>query len=68
VNSAKEGKNRQHPIFTAMASTSTPKLRVCCRWVPLVLTSGRQGTEPFEVLADPEGNEFCLLRIHPATA
>jgi len=27
---------------------------------------GQQGTEPWHVLADPEGNEFCLLRTRLA--
>ncbi|MGI5177249.1 VOC family protein [Dactylosporangium sp. CA-152071] len=27
--------------------------------------AGQTGTEPFTVLADPEGNEFCLLHVDP---
>ncbi|WP_327004698.1 VOC family protein [Dactylosporangium sp. NBC_01737] len=26
---------------------------------------GQSGAEPFTVLADPEGNEFCLLHVDP---
>ncbi|GAB3456717.1 VOC family protein [Actinophytocola sediminis] len=29
---------------------------------------GQTGDEPFVVLADPEGNEFCLLRTEPRSA
>ncbi len=67
VHPAKAGKNRQHPDLYCDGSGFDAEV---ARLLALGATRtdvGQTGEEPFEVLADPEGNEFCLLRTHPAT-
>jgi hypothetical protein len=41
--------------------TSKRKSLDCWRWGATRADVGRTGDEGFTVLADPEGNEFCLL-------
>lgn len=68
VNPAKAGKNRQHPdLYCDGVDFATEVARLLSLGATRA-DVGQTGTELFEVLADPEGNEFCLLRIHPATA
>ena len=55
----KSGKNRAHPDLTA----TDPQAEVE-RLIGLGARHadvGQQGDEPYVVLADPEGNEFCVL-------
>lgn len=55
----KTGKNRAHPDLTA----SDPEAEVQ-RLIGLGARRadiGQTGNEPYVVLADPEGNEFCVL-------
>jgi|SRR6188768_1525472 hypothetical protein len=55
----KVGKNRAHPDLTA----SDPEAEVE-RLIGLGarrVDVGQAGDEPYVVLADPEGNEFCVL-------
>ena len=40
--------------------TKRPRWTGCWRWVPAGSDVG-QGEQPWVVLADPEGNEFCVL-------
>ncbi|GAB7042736.1 MULTISPECIES: VOC family protein [Catenuloplanes] len=60
----KRDKNRNHPdLRPATGSTVDQEVE---RLIALGATRadvGQKGDEPFEVLADPEGNEFCVL--HP---
>ncbi|MCI0383757.1 hypothetical protein LJ221_04965 [Streptomyces sp. CNQ085] len=35
---------------------------MACRVSEIVIDAGQTGTESWHVLADPEGNEFCVLR------
>ncbi|MDR7273814.1 VOC family protein [Catenuloplanes atrovinosus] len=60
----KRDKNRNHPDLTPAPGTTVDEeverlIALGARRVDI----GQTGDEPFEVLADPEGNEFCVL--HP---
>lgn len=57
--SAKSGKNRLHPDFRPadQAAEVARLLDLGARQVDI----GQTGDEPWVVLADPEGNEFCIL-------
>jgi hypothetical protein len=60
----KRDKNRNHPDLTPRPGTTVED--EVARLIALGATRadiGQRGDEPFEVLADPEGNEFCVL--HP---
>lgn len=58
---AKAGKNRDHPDLVAdggdIEAETARLLALGARRVDV----GQTGDEGFTVLADPEGNEFCLL-------
>jgi catechol 2,3-dioxygenase-like lactoylglutathione lyase family enzyme len=57
----KTGKNRNHPDLVAAGGDVEAEVE---RLVALGATHadvGQKGDEGFTVLADPEGNEFCLL-------
>lgn len=41
--------------------TAGSPMRCACS-LPAPADIGQTGEEPWHVLADPEGNEFCLLR------
>ena len=61
---AKREKNRNHPDLTPAPGTTVEE--EVERLIGLGATRadvGQTGDEAFEVLADPEGNEFCVL--HP---
>jgi len=60
----KAGKNRNHPDLRADGDVDAEVERL----ISLGARHGDVGqkdTDPFVVLADPEGNEFCLLRNKP---
>jgi hypothetical protein len=62
----KSGKNRNHPDLVA---GSGGYLAEVDRLLALGATRadvGQRGDEGFTVLADPEGNEFCVLHRGPA--
>ena len=56
----KNGKNRNHPDLTVAGPVEAEVERLIELGAKRV-DVGQTGTEPFVVLADPEGNEFCLL-------
>ena len=60
----KYGKNRNHPDLTTDGDVDTEVERLialgACR-----VDVGQRDDDPFVVLADPEGNEFCVLRRSP---
>ncbi|SHM23960.1 VOC family protein [Cryptosporangium aurantiacum] len=60
---AKVGKNRFHPdLVTDDVDAEVRRLEALgARRVDV----GQTGSEPFVVLADPEDNEFCVLRRSP---
>jgi catechol 2,3-dioxygenase-like lactoylglutathione lyase family enzyme len=55
----KDGKNRAHPDLTADDPDAEVErlLGLGARHADV----GQRGDEPYVVLADPEGNEFCVL-------
>ena len=59
----KSGKNRNHPDLRAddVDAEVDRLVGLGARHADV----GQAGTDPFVVLADPEGNEFCLLRNEP---
>ena len=60
----KNGKNRNHPDLTTDGDVETEVERLVglgARRIDI----GQRDDDPFVVLADPEGNEFCLLRRSP---
>ncbi|WIM93079.1 VOC family protein [Actinoplanes oblitus] len=60
----KSAKNRNHPDLVATDGDVSAEV---ARLLALGATRadvGQTGDEPFTVLADPEGNEFCLLHRH----
>jgi hypothetical protein len=52
---------RRGPGTKQVRSGRTPSWSDCSRWAPGPVDVGQTGTESWHVLADPEGNEFCLL-------
>ncbi|GAA3610148.1 VOC family protein [Nonomuraea rosea] len=70
TDAPKSGKNRNHPdLYVPDGGDVAAEVE---RLVGLGATRvdvGQRGDEGFVVLADPEGNEFCLLhRRHPQGA
>jgi catechol-2,3-dioxygenase len=64
VDEAKQTKNRCHPDLVVDGDVDAEVRRL----IDLGATRadvGQSGREGFVVLADPEGNEFCLLRSDP---
>jgi hypothetical protein len=57
-------KNRAHPDLVTDDEDVDAELE---RLIGLAtrVEVGQTGDEPFTVLADPEGNEFCLLWTEP---
>jgi predicted enzyme related to lactoylglutathione lyase len=60
---AKTGKNRDHPDLVADDDVEAEVARLLALGATRA-DVGQQGDEGFTVLADPEGNEFCLLHRH----
>jgi predicted enzyme related to lactoylglutathione lyase len=61
TDAPKAGKNRDHPDLVAADGDVEAEI---ARLVALGATHtdvGQKGDEGFTVLADPEGNEFCIL-------
>ena len=65
VPEPKAGKNRVHlDLATESAGTRRPRWSGCSPWARRRPTSA-SGDVPWTVLADPEGNEFCVLDPRP---
>ncbi|MET7877957.1 VOC family protein [Micromonospora profundi] len=62
---AKRGKNRLHLDLVADSDPQTEVRRLVGLGARPV-DVGQTGAEGFTVLADPEGNEFCVLHSEPA--
>ena len=60
----KNGKNRNHPDLTTPNDPDAEAQRLIALGAKPV-DVGQTGDEGFIVLADPEGNEFCVLRGSP---
>nr|WP_309232067.1 VOC family protein [Micromonospora tarensis] len=60
----KQGKNRLHLDLVADGDPQA-EIRRLVELGARHVDVGQTGTEPFTVLADPEGNEFCVLDAAP---
>jgi hypothetical protein len=58
------GKNRNHPDLTTPGDPDVEAKRLVALGATAV-DVGQKDDDPFIVLADPEGNEFCVLRRSP---
>ena len=56
----KQGKNRDH--LDLRAPDQAAEVERVLKLGATRVDVGQTGEEPFVVLADPEGNEFCILR------
>jgi catechol-2,3-dioxygenase len=61
TTAAKAGKNRLHPDLAVEMGDATAEVDRLIGLGARRVDVGQRGDEPFVVLADPEGNEFCLL-------
>jgi len=57
----KTTKNRGHPDLVAADGDATAEVERLIALGAKHVHIGQSGDEPFVVLADPEGNEFCVL-------
>jgi catechol-2,3-dioxygenase len=64
VDEAKQTKNRCHPDLVVDGDVDAEVERLLALGATRA-DVGQTGAEGFVVLADPEGNEFCLLRSDP---
>ena len=62
---AKSGKNRLHPDLRPVDGDVDDEVERLIALGAVRADVGQTGDEPFVVLADPEGNEFCVLRNEP---
>jgi predicted enzyme related to lactoylglutathione lyase len=60
----KQGKNRDHPDLVTDGDVDAEAERLVALGARRV-DVGQSPDDPFVVLADPEGNEFCILRRRP---
>ena len=61
----KRGKNRNHPDLRPTGGDVEAEVDRLLALGATRADVGQTGDEPFVVLADPEGNEFCVLRREP---
>ena len=61
----KSGKNRLHPDLRPVGGDVEAEVERLLGLGAVRADVGQRGDEPFVVLADPEGNEFCVLRNEP---
>jgi hypothetical protein len=61
----KAGKNRNHPDLRPEDGDVDAEVARLLRLGATHADVGQTGNESFVVLADPEGNEFCVLRREP---
>jgi catechol 2,3-dioxygenase-like lactoylglutathione lyase family enzyme len=61
----KQGKNRVHPDLNVTAGTVEEEVERLLALGATHADVGQSAGDPFVVLADPEGNEFCVLRNRP---
>ncbi len=61
----KTGKNRMHPDLRPVDGDVDAEVERLIALGASRADVGQTGDEPFVVLADPEGNEFCVLHNEP---
>jgi hypothetical protein len=64
---AKSGKNRNHPDLRPRDGDVDAEVERLLGLGARHVDVGQTDRDPFVVLADPEGNEFCVLRREPRT-
>ena len=64
----KVGKNRNHPDLRPADGDVEAEVDRLIALGASRVDVGQQDSDPFVVLADPEGNEFCVLRREPGRA
>jgi catechol-2,3-dioxygenase len=62
TDAAKRDKNRNHPDLVATDGNVEAEVERLLALGATRADVGQTGREGFVVLADPEGNEFCILR------
>jgi len=65
VTSDKHGKNRNHPDLRPVDGDVEAEVARLTALGARHVDVGQTESDPFVVLADPEGNEFCVLRRDP---
>jgi hypothetical protein len=65
VDEPTPGKNRGHPDLVPDDGDADAEVERLLALGARHCDVGQSGTEGFVVLADPEGNEFCVLRRRP---
>jgi catechol 2,3-dioxygenase-like lactoylglutathione lyase family enzyme len=65
VDEPTPGKNRGHPDLVPDGGDADTEVERLLALGARRADIGQTGTEGFVVLADPEGNEFCVLRRAP---
>jgi hypothetical protein len=63
--SPKQGKNRNHPDLRPHDGDVDAEVERLVGLGARHVDVGQTDVDPFVVLADPEGNEFCVLRREP---
>jgi predicted enzyme related to lactoylglutathione lyase len=62
VTDPKTAKNRVHLDLTTVAEDRDAEIERLCALGARRVDIGQTGEESWTVLADPEGNEFCVIR------
>ncbi len=65
TDQVKQHKNRNHPDLVGDDADVDTEVQRLLALGATRADVGQTGQEGFVVLADPEGNEFCLLRTAP---
>ena len=65
MTSDKYGKNRNHPDLRPVDGDVEAEVARLTALGARHVDVGQTESDPFVVLADPEGNEFCVLRRDP---
>jgi hypothetical protein len=68
VTAPKRDKNRNHPDLRPVNGDVDAEVIRLTRLGASRVDIGQTAADPFVVLADPEGNEFCVLRRDPRPA
>jgi len=65
VTEGKQTKNRVHLDLNAVSGTVETEVERLLALGASYADVGQSDSDPFVVLADPEGNEFCVLKRSP---
>lgn len=62
---SKKDKNRGHPDLNSVSPSVETEVARLLELGAIHADVGQKPSDPFVVLRDPEGNEFCVLRNEP---